>query len=239
MCIRDRYRSCINSNRKYRIIMTEKAQEQTKLQKLTKVLKDLEVKYQNFKKDRVELLKFAETILPPSEEAAAQVKAEPGKVDCKVLMKLFKATEIQNNKLKEELEILRKNERLMQEKLSQMEMQIKKQVNEEGNILLAKIRSIGSSNQLPAVNNSSLVESLEEKMRSQEKLISSLKSQLLSNASPSIVPKLKIREVGIQVESAVPQTTEDSESLKKKILELQQALESLQYEHNVNSRIAP
>lgn len=218
--------------------MTEKVQDQTKVQKLTKVLKDLEVKYQNFKKDRIELLKFAETVLPPSEEAAAQAKAEPGKVDCEVLVKLFKATEIQNNKLKEELETLRNNEKLMQERLSQIETQTKQQVKEEGNALLAKIKSIGSSNQLPAVNNSSLVESLEEKIRSQEKLISSLKSQLLPSKAPSIIPKLEIREVGIQVGSATPQTAEDSELLKGEILELRRALEVLQHEHNVTLQTA-
>lgn len=213
--------------------MTEKTQELIKVQKLTKVLKELDGKYQQYKKDRVELLKFIEIVIPPSEEANSQIKAEPGKVDSELLLKLFKETEIENNKIKEELEHLRRNEKLMQERINKIESQTRKQANEEGNALLAKIKSISNPNQSPISNNSSVIESLEEKLRNQEKLISSLKSQAISNKPPSIMPKLEIREVGIQVGSTSSQNVENSDGYKEKVNELQKALEGLQLEYNV------
>jgi hypothetical protein len=212
--------------------MTEKTQELDKLQKMTRVLKELDGKYQQYKKDRIELLKFVESILPPSDDAAAQIKADPGKVDSEILLKLFKATEIENNKIKEELEYLRKNEKVMQEKINKIEAQTKKQVNEEGNALLAKIKSIANTNKNQMVNNFSVINSLEEKIRSQEKIIASLQSKPVVNTQ-SVLPKLEIREVGIQVEGTSSESAEKTEELKKKVTELQQTLESIQQEYNV------
>lgn len=212
--------------------MTEKTQELTKVQKLTKVLKELDGKYQQYKKDRVELLKFVEIVIPPSEEANSQIKADPGKVDSELLLKLFKETEIEKNKIREELEHLRRNKKLMQEKINKIESQTRKQANEEGNALLAKIKSISNLNQSPISNNSSVIESLEEKLRNQEKLISSLKAQTIPN-KPFVTPKLEIREVGIQVESASSQKIENCADYKEKMVELQKALEGLQLEYNV------
>jgi len=210
--------------------MTEKTQETDKLQKMMKVLKDLDSKYQHFKKDRTELLKFVESILPPNEDTTAQIKADQGKIDSEILLELFKTTKI--GKMKEELEFLKRNEKIMQEKLNKLEAQTKKQVNEEGNALLAKIKSIANTNQSPVANNSSLIDSLEEKIRSQEKVIASLQSKAVVNTLP-VLTKMGIREVGIQVESASSENAEKTEELKKKVNEFQQALENLQREYNV------
>lgn len=224
--------------------MTEKTEDSEKTAKMRKVLKELDSKYQLIKKDRIELLKCLEQILPNNDEVVKQLKADSGKVDSDALLNIYKS--IENEKiirLKEEVELLRRSDKNMKEKIKEIEEQTRKQANFEGNALLAKIKNFGAGNNNPnqTTTNSALVESLEKKILNQEKLIASLKEQLVIKPT-AVQPSASIlhstnKENSTQTDDQTSQNNENSNNQKRKIEELQKALDALQSEYSVRSNL--
>ncbi len=203
-----------------------------KIQKLTRVLKELEEKYKKIHKDRTSLLICLKQILPQSSEAATQLEAPPGQIDSEKLGGLYRVLEAEKVKEGQELieakkklqtaeaenATLKEHENVLKLKIEQetarankleteMQNQAKKQANEGANLLLTKLKSVGLPNPPPLLiksNSAKDVQALEAKIREQADLILSLKSQLTE--LQAVTPKTTVSPVKTSAQDFAIQT---------------------------------
>jgi len=206
------------------------------IQRLASTLKGLEKKYNEIKADRTSLLQFVEEIIPE-----AKLEAKVGQIDCEKLIRSYNLMNVSKQKIENELKLTKDKLKNLEEdnanlkatahslklkiedshkKIFKLETELKSRVNLEGDVLLSKIKSIGSPNQPPSLNKS-----LEEN-KEQAKLIASLKSELASIQSTlKTTHTLEKKENEVQTDDKYFDK-EDTEGLK-------QLLEKLQHEYSV------
>lgn len=224
--------------------MLENNSESSKLtiQKLVSTLKSLEKRYNEVKTDRTSLLKFVEEIIPE-----AKLETKVGEIDADRLVASYKSVSTTKSQLASELKAAKDRLSGLEEEnanlralgsamklkveecnrtIFKLETELKNRVNFEGDVLLSKIKSIGSPNQRPQP-----AESLEEKVRAQTEVIASLRAQLaVFQSAPKASHTLERREFQVQTDDL---HFEKQKELNKHMGELRESLEALQREHNV------